>query len=410
MLRLNKLFLFYLILSIQSGFGQTPLSLTPDPSIDSIIQQLATNPNIPADSLTKIFSGWNRYSSSYSPDQNYIITYKDPYYGNVPMRLYIPKNYSPQKKSPLVLILHGAVGSSSFERAGITPGNPSARNALDNSDLFFDHFKRQDYIILRPFADMTKKFDWVINDFNNDYVRDIPGNVNLTYSCLINAITSLKKVVNIDDNKVFAFGHSDGADGVFGLEIFQPSFFAGFLLYNSLLANLKTTNNYVANIQNFPTYIVHSDLDNLRPVEQITAIVDSLKKLGAKMHYEIYHGYKHVDDHLRLDIHALDQRRPHLDVGAVAHEQPGIAVGRRQDEPSHRPRGRAVPLLGDRRPVRVDSLNLRIAIRAPLRQTGIATKLAARKAGEVGRNQIHAKGALQPRNCRLQFVSLSALL
>jgi predicted esterase len=304
MRRLNILFFLYLLQSFQSGFGQTPLYLTPDPSTDSLIQQLATNPNIPADSLLKMFSGYDRYPSSYRPDQNYIITYKDSYYGDVPMRLYIPKNYSPLKKSPLVLLLHGAVGSSSFERAGNTPGNPSARNTGDNSDLFFDHFKRQNYIILRPFADRSRKFDWVVNDFNNDYIRDIPGNVNLTYGCLIRAVTSLKKVVNIDDNRVFAFGHSDGADGAFGLEIFQPSFFAGFLLYNSLLANLKATNNYVANVQNFPTYIVHSDLDDLRPVEQITAIVDSLKKGGAKLHYEIYHGYKHVDDHLRLDMPA----------------------------------------------------------------------------------------------------------
>jgi predicted esterase len=307
----NKLFLLCLVLHIQSVFGQTPLSLSPDPNTDSIIQQLANNPTIPADSLSKIFAAWNHFPSIYNPDHSYIVTYKDPYYGDVPMRLYIPKNYSPQKKSPMVLLLHGAVRASSFDLAARIPVNPSVMNPVDNSDLFFDHFRRHDYIILRPLADMTKKFDWIINDFNNDYLQDNPGNANLTYSCLIRALICLKKIVNIDDNRVFAFGHSDGADGVFGLEIFQPSFFAGFLLYNSMLANLKSTNNYIGNIQNFPTYIIHSDLDNLRPVEQITAIVDSLKKQGVKLHYEVYHGYKHFDDHLRLDMPAANKWTSH---------------------------------------------------------------------------------------------------
>lgn len=142
-----------------------------------------------------------------------------------------------------------------------------------------------------------------MNDFASGLFQASAGSdINLTYRCIVNALIRLKKVFNIDDNKVFAFGHSDGADGAFGLEVFQPTLFAGFILYNSMLTNLKATNIYPANMQNCPTYIVHSDLDDLRPVQQTTAIIDTVRQLGARIDYKVYNGYRHFDNHLKIDL------------------------------------------------------------------------------------------------------------
>ncbi len=269
----------------------------------TMTQEIASDQAVSADSLLRMLSDWNRYPSSYKAGQNYIFSYEDPHYGNVPMRLYVPKTYSPGKKCPFILLLHGAVQISSFARATQTESKTADRNESDDDDLFFDYFKDQGYIILRPFADFQKKFNWAMNEFNSGLgMGSSPGNTNFTFQCLTNAIIKLKKVFNIDDNKVFAFGHSDGADGAFGLEVFQPSLFAGFLIYNSMLTNLKATNIYPANMQNSPAYIVHSDLDDLRAVQQTTAIVDRLKEMGAPIQYKVYNGYKHFDNHLKIDL------------------------------------------------------------------------------------------------------------
>jgi len=304
MIRLNTLVFFALTLGTHPVFAQkTPHLFFNDSIYLTITREMASDQDISADSLLKMLADWNRFPSSYKADQNYILTYEDPYYGNVPMRLYVPKTYSPGRKCTLILLLHGAVQLSSFARAGESPGNASGRNESDDDDLFFDYFRDQGYIILRPFGDFQKKFNWSMNEFNSGLDQgSSPGNTNFTFKCLIGAITKLKKVFNIDDNKVFAFGHSDGADGAFGLEVFQPSPFAGFLLYNSMLTNLKATNIYPANMQNCPTYIVHSDLDDLRAVQQTTAIVDRLKELGAPIEYKVYNGYKHFDNHLKIDL------------------------------------------------------------------------------------------------------------
>ena len=77
------------------------------------------------------------------------------------------------------MLLHGAVQISSFARAAQTENNSADRNESDEDDLFFDYFKDQGYIILRPFADFQKKFNWAMNEFNSGLdMGSSPGNTN----------------------------------------------------------------------------------------------------------------------------------------------------------------------------------------------------------------------------------------
>jgi predicted esterase len=296
-------FIVCLVLKFELVSGQKPIFITlNNNSYNSIKQEIEADQNITADSLIKSLSNWDRYPVSYKADQNYIFNYQDSFFGNVPMRLYVPKTYNPHKKTTLILLLHGAVSISSFSRANNQLEGRASRNESDDDDIFFNYLKNQGYMILRPFADPAKKFNWSINSFNDNYDNASPDDVNLTFSCIIKTILKLKKTFNIDDNKIFAFGHSDGSDGAFGMAIFQPSIFAGFIIYNSMLTNLKAINIYPLNMKNVSTYIVHSDLDDLRPVEQTTAIVDIVKKFDANIEYKVYKGYKHFDNHLKIDL------------------------------------------------------------------------------------------------------------
>lgn len=271
---------------------------------NAIKRTIDNETNISTDSLIRLLANWSRFPTSYKTDQNYIFNFPDPFFGNVPMRLYIPKTYRADKKTPLILILHGAVQLSSFARLEPLNNSQQIRNESDDDDIFFDYFKKQNYIILRPVADPAKKFNWVINSFNDPLHSgpSSPENVNLTFSCIVNAIIKLKRNLNIDDSRVFAFGHSDGADGAFGMEMFQPNLFAGFLIYNSMLTVLRANNIYLHNAQNSSSYIVHSDLDDLRPIQQTKAIVAILKELNAKVVFKEYDGYKHFDNHLKIDL------------------------------------------------------------------------------------------------------------
>jgi predicted esterase len=255
------------------------------------IENISSDSGINADSAFALLSHWDQYPAIKEINKWYLFTYNDPIFGTIPLKIYIPANYQNDIASPAVMILHGAVGLSSFK--------DSYKDTTSDEDLFYKYFSENNFIIIRPFADARTKFDWVVNWFN---ARNGRYNTNTTYQTLVAIINQLKQVLNIDDSKVFAFGHSDGSDGVFALEVLKPSCFAGFVVYNSMLNTLRDHDIYLRNTLNRPLYLVHSDLDDLRPIQQARLIVSILDSLKSPVLYKEYIGYKHYDKHLQIDL------------------------------------------------------------------------------------------------------------
>jgi predicted esterase len=293
-----RLIILLLLISFTS-IGQTLNNLPiNNEALLTQLDKIKNDKNIPTDSAWDILSFWNTYPESKNPKRFYLFLYKDSIFGTVPLKVYIPENYKSNVPSPAVLILHGAVVLSSFKEA--------YKDTATDEDLFYDYFAKHNFIVIRPYADGRGpntngkiNFDWVINQFNGRVNRD---KTNPTFQTLKNIITQLKQVLNIDDNKVFAFGHSDGADGVFALEVYQPSVFAGFVVYNSMLTNIFSHDIYLENTLNRPLYLVHSDLDDLRPIQQTRSIVNILDSINSPVLYKEYIGYQHYDKHLKLDL------------------------------------------------------------------------------------------------------------
>lgn len=253
---------------------------------------------VTADSALSVLSSWNQYPEVKATKRYYLFLYKDSIFGTVPLKIYIPENYKSNAPCSTVLILHGATVLSSFKDA--------YKDTAADEDLFYSFFAKQNFIIIRPFADSYGpnasgkiNFDWVINRFNG---RTNRNKTNPTFQTLTAIISQLKSVLNIDDNKVFAFGHSDGSDGVFALEVYKPSSFAGFIAYNSMLNVLGSYDIYLRNTVNRPLYLVHSDLDDLRPIQQTRLIMKILDSLNSPVFYKEYIGYKHFDKHLQMDL------------------------------------------------------------------------------------------------------------
>jgi hypothetical protein len=84
--------------------------------------------------------------------------------------------------------------------------------------------------------------------------------------------------------------------------VYEPDQFAALAAYNSMLNALFAHDFYIRNIVNRPTYIVHSDLDNLRRIQVTRTIVDSLSRIDDKLNYKEYIGYQHEDKHIDKDI------------------------------------------------------------------------------------------------------------
>jgi predicted esterase len=295
-----KKLLFHLALLIcVNSFAQKSASLpVGNDVLFKEIERIKGDAKITADSAFSLLADYNQYPEVKSINRYHLFIYKDSTFGMVPLNIFVPKNYKRDVPSPAVLLLHGAVVLSSFKDA--------YKDTTSDEDFFYDYFAKRNYIIIRPFADSrgpntdgTKLFDWVINFFNG---RGSRNRTNPTFQTLTSIICRLKQSLNIDDNKVFVFGHSDGADGAFALQVYKPSSFAGFMVYNSMLVNIFAHDIYLRNTLNRPLYLVHSDLDDLRPIQQTRPIVDILDSLKSPTLYKEYIGFKHFDKHLQLDM------------------------------------------------------------------------------------------------------------
>ncbi|MFD0792702.1 hypothetical protein ACFQZX_03675 [Mucilaginibacter litoreus] len=257
---------------------------------DDLIASLAADSKVNADSALYVVSNWSRYPNNSKNALNYVYYYNDAVFGKVPVRVFVPANYNKNIKTPCIIMLHGAVGQSKFSDIDST--------GVNDDDMFFDAFKNKGYIIIRPIGDRSKKFDWVVDRFSS------PANPkpNLTYKALTNILIALKSILNIDDDRVFAFGHSDGSDGAVGLGVYSPDMFAAIIGYNSMLTNIFAYDYYIRNIKNRNLYLVHSDLDDIRPIQTTRDVIEKLKAEDNRIVYKEYRGYEHYDKHLNKDM------------------------------------------------------------------------------------------------------------
>lgn len=69
-----------------------------------------------------------------------------------------------------------------------------------------------------------------------------------------------------------------------------------------MLTNIFAYNILLRNTLNRPLYLVHSDLDDLRRIQQTRLIVDVLDSINSPVLYKEYIGYKHYDKHLQIDL------------------------------------------------------------------------------------------------------------
>lgn len=266
-------------------FSQPNMINSRNEALREMLEKVDENPLINGDSTFKILTAWNEYPSI-ETNKEYLYVYNDALFGSVPFKIFIPKEYKNAVPATLILLLHGAVGQSHFEDA--------YRESKKGEDIFFDYLSEKNCIILRPFADPSKKFNWVVNKYQDK--------ANPTFMTLTATINRLKEFLNIDDNKVFAYGHSDGADGAFALDVYSPSLFAGFVCYNSMFTNIFANDIYLHNAVNRKLYIVHSDLDDLRPIQQTRLIVHVLDSIRVPLKYKEYAGFQHYDKHLEKDL------------------------------------------------------------------------------------------------------------
>ena len=175
----------------------------------------------------------------------------------VPFLVHIPKQYDVQRKTPLYVYLHGAViNRPKFTPPGYIP------NSIETKimDKVLD-----DAFVIYPFG--RKDFGWL-------YQQD-------AFETILRELTFVKSLYNIDDNKVYISGHSNGGSGAFWFALNQPSVFASFAGFN-FLPRVYGNNTPLRNLNNETTfYGVSGNKDTTFPLETVNSIYTFAKNDGA---------------------------------------------------------------------------------------------------------------------------------
>ncbi|MCJ0743545.1 alpha/beta hydrolase [Pedobacter montanisoli] len=202
--------------------------------------------------------------------QNYSIKFKvkDSLYTSYYVSL--PPKYNPEKSYAVLFFLHGAVQGNSlseFQNADI----------LQGWNRFYTKYATlNDVIMVYPKA--SRQYNWMMP---NDGFFMIPA-----------MLKELKQSVNVDDDKVFITGHSNGATGSFSYLMKQRSPFAGFYGFNTRPV-VRTGGTFILNIKNRSFFNVSTDQDYYFPPEGNDSLNVIMKSLKADYQDHRYNGFPH---------------------------------------------------------------------------------------------------------------------
>ncbi|MBP2643343.1 MAG: esterase [Firmicutes bacterium] len=189
------------------------------------------------------------------------LVYTDPSYNNESLmyNLYVPKNYDPSKKYPLVLFIHDAGAVADDPTTTLTQGLGAVVWATPSEQAKHECF------VLAP------QYTTVIADDNSKTTEQMDITVDL--------LKELEKQYNIDTNRLYNTGQSMGGMTSIAMDIKHPDMFAA-----SLLVACQWDAEKVIPMAKKNLWIVVSEGDN-KAYPGMNAITDVLKNQGATVNY-----------------------------------------------------------------------------------------------------------------------------
>lgn len=204
-------------------------------------------------------------------DQDYSISFAINDTTKTSFFIHLPKDYNANKKYPVLFFLHGAVRHNALSDYQLAKWN------LGGWNRYYTKYADLNQVIL-VFPKASKQYNWMTPD---DGFYMIPQMLKL-----------IKKGINIDDNKVFISGHSNGATGSFSYWMKQPTAFAGFYGFNTY-PKVFTGGTFIENSLNRSFINFSTDQDYYYPPkanDSFTKLMHSIQRDYQEYRYE---GFPH---------------------------------------------------------------------------------------------------------------------
>ena len=190
-----------------------------------------------------------------------------------PWVLQIPPDYDPSVPTPLLVVLHGGVGSAEVHDDPLGYVTESEQGALA---------LERGWISVFPFGQAGATwFDEVGMTNINSLVRTV------------------KRELNVDDDRVWMTGFSDGASAGFAYAMLRPSDYAAFVALNGHMGVASLDGDfptYAPNMSATPIFATTTFDDGLYPSHKMRRSIEMAREAGADIYYREFPGGHDFDD------------------------------------------------------------------------------------------------------------------
>jgi acetyl esterase/lipase len=192
-----------------------------------------------------------------------------------PYHVYVPRGYDPARKHPALMSLHGGVSRSKLLAEDVVT---QVRAGLEKDA---DEYG---WIIIFPLG--QRGATWF----------DRVGRANL-----LAQLAAVKRQYNIDEDRVFLGGFSDGGSGALVMGLYDPTPWAGFYALSGSIvaASIAPDEAFPANLANRPVHAANGGIDPLFPSVLQKMLFDELKEQGARITWTDYPESGHDDSYMK---------------------------------------------------------------------------------------------------------------
>ncbi len=188
---------------------------------------------------------------------------------NTAFLVVLPPKYDAKKSYAVLFFLHGAVGS-----------NTGYLNYVDDWDTkgWNRYYTKYADNVIMVYPHGNRDYNWMYPDKG--------------FYMLPAMLRQMKNIINVDDNRVYISGHSNGATGSFSYLMKQPAPFAAFYGFNTQ-PRVATGGTYLRNILNRSFFNVSTDQDYYFPPGANDTLTWVMKTLKADYQDHRYNGFPH---------------------------------------------------------------------------------------------------------------------
>lgn len=184
--------------------------------------------------------------------------------------LYIPPDYQPDKKYPVILFLHGY-------------GDGVYMDPLAAAHTYFlKTCKRKSVILVAPNG--IHRLPDHPGYYRDESERDV-----------LRVLDMVKEKYSVDERRVYLTGLSMGGNGTWSIAARHPQLFAAIAPVCGFGTGKLSTAGKVdlKPLVNMPVFAFHGDSDKTVPVSETREMVKQLKALGGNVIYKELKGYNH---------------------------------------------------------------------------------------------------------------------